>query len=287
MSVAKPRVKLFSAWFCPYAQRAWTALNLLEIPYEKIEALTLVKDPEKSGGVKRTSEGEEKTGDGAPIAKTEGYLKHPRLLELNPKGLVPTMEMLDGELIEKNKVEETTGGKTTEGLAVVESLDGMDFLGRMVSNSKFTNPPLFAEAIWANKNVSSPYYRCLVPQKEEDQKQGWADMQKGLESFVQRTKDRRGWDLENYAIDIVDLAAFPWIHRLFVIEHFRGFVLPKEQSWVSDLEKWLKMMEAHPTIAPTLASREDLNASYARYARGTAKSKVGQAVRDGKEADTV
>ena len=54
----------FNAWFCPFAQRAWIALEHCGIAYKSIEALKLVGN---------------------------AYQKDPRLLAANPAGLVPTL----------------------------------------------------------------------------------------------------------------------------------------------------------------------------------------------------
>ncbi len=83
-------IQFFSAWFCPYAQRVWMTLNHLQVRYQLIEALTLDRSKEQ-------------------LEEAQGYLKHPRLLELNPKGLVPTLELETGDV-------------------VFESIDAMKFL---------------------------------------------------------------------------------------------------------------------------------------------------------------
>jgi len=58
MSVtAKPQ--LYCAWFCPFAQRAWIALNEKQVDYEYVE--------------------------------TDPYNKTPEFLSVNPRGLVPAL----------------------------------------------------------------------------------------------------------------------------------------------------------------------------------------------------
>ena len=59
--------KFYYGWFCPYAQRAWMVLKELGVDFKYVEALELVGD---------------------------GYEKNKRLLEINPKGLVPTLEVI-------------------------------------------------------------------------------------------------------------------------------------------------------------------------------------------------
>jgi len=57
---AESGLEFFSAWFCPYAQRAWIALEHHGLKYNKVEGLL----PD------------------APGQDFKGYKKHPRLLEL-------------------------------------------------------------------------------------------------------------------------------------------------------------------------------------------------------------
>ena len=57
---AETGLEFFSAWFCPYAQRAWIALEHHGMKYRKVEGL--IPD--------------------APGDDFKGYKKHPRLLEL-------------------------------------------------------------------------------------------------------------------------------------------------------------------------------------------------------------
>lgn len=57
---AEQPLKLYSGWFCPFVQRAWTVLEEKKIPYQYIEV--------------------------------NPYDKPKSLLDLNPRGLVPTLQ---------------------------------------------------------------------------------------------------------------------------------------------------------------------------------------------------
>jgi hypothetical protein len=54
-----------------------------------------------------------------------------------------------------------------------------------------------------------------------------------------------------------------------------------------DFVAWPAKMEALPGVTSTLADRNDLLEIYQRYADGTANTKVGDAVRQGKEAHDI
>jgi glutathione S-transferase len=61
----EPPLKLYSGWFCPFVQRVWAVLEEKNIPYQYIEV--------------------------------NPYDKPPSLLALNPRGLVPTLEVAEGK----------------------------------------------------------------------------------------------------------------------------------------------------------------------------------------------
>jgi glutathione S-transferase len=88
---------------------------------------------------------------------------------------------------------------------------------------------------------------------------------------------------------LVDFAVFPWIHRLYIIEHYCGFCLadasPEEVN--DKIESWRQKMEILPAVRKTLAERKSLLEVYQRYADGSAQSKVGDAVRQGKDAHDI
>ena len=86
-------MNFFTAWFCPYAQRAWIALEHCGIKYKSIEALVLVGN---------------------------AYKKDARLLAANPAGLVPTL----------TSSASSSTGKASK--AVCESLVCVQFIHDMV-----------------------------------------------------------------------------------------------------------------------------------------------------------
>lgn len=65
-------LKLYSGWFCPFVQRAWSVLEEKGIPYEYIEV--------------------------------NPYHKPESLLKLNPRGLVPTLQFHEKPLYESNVI---------------------------------------------------------------------------------------------------------------------------------------------------------------------------------------
>lgn len=209
---------------------------------------------------------------------TPAYTKHPDLLRWNPKGLVPTLLMPDGDV-------------KCESIDILTSLFTERYQER-----KQEFEELRTEALEWNKRICSPFYRVLMKKDRVDQEQAWQDMVNGISAFSDKLvksddksisyydyKGRRGDEPS-----LVDFTVFPFIHRLYIIEHYRGFLLEDSDAAVNDkIQLWRAKMEASPAVAETIAERKPLIDVYLRYADGTANSKVGDAVRSGREAHDI
>ena len=256
MASCNATVRLYSAWFCPYAQRAWMVLNNIGIEYELIESLEI---------------------DSA----THGYKKNARLLEIHKKGLVPTLELFNNEVSDENQTLDINGQPP---LVITESIDVMKFayqhVGRRVENTEVE------EAIRFDRIVCSPFYRCLMKQVKEEQVKGWRDLLCGLESFSNGLNPGKYYKSDTPSI--VDFTVFPWAFRLYVLERFRGFKLDQNLPWVKNFMHWKERMENEiKGVKDTLPDKNKLLGSYERYADASAKSLVGQAVNAGKEAHEI
>ena len=248
------KIHLYSAWFCPYAQRAWMAINHLEIEYTLVESLQ--------------------------FDKSLAYKKNERLLQINPKGLVPTIEVFESDpLLDENI--DINGEKPN---VVKESIDVVKFLFEYVK--KPVTDAEVADANMVNETICSPFYRCLVRQIKEEQVEGWKSLTSGLESFVNDIKD--GHFYKNDCPNIVDFTLYPWAFRLYVLETFRGFKLDSNLPWVEKFHEWMSRMENEVNgVKQTHPDKQDLLKSYERYANATAKSLVGDAVKSGREAHEI
>lgn len=254
---------LYSAWFCPFAQRVWSALNELGVPHSRVESLRV--DPE-----------------------TEAYIKDEGLLKTNPKGLVPTL-----------KQQHSNGNETIV-------CDSMKILNDLYSaenrNDQNSVQQLYEEAMeWNKKLCSTPFYAVLMRQNKKELDEAWKELQESLTSFSEHLilKGTDGKEISFYKSDfasgespsMVDFCVFPFIHRLYVIEHYKGLRLPQgtkgEKEVTKKIDSWREKMEDLPSVKQTLADAKDLIPIYRRYADGTAKSKVGDSIREGKNVHDV
>jgi glutathione S-transferase len=206
------------------------------------------------------------------------YTKHPDLLQHNPKGLVPT-------LVIGNEVK-------CESLDILKELYSKQCTGNDKVFSRLHN-----EAMQWNRQICSPFYRVLMKPDEKCREQGWKDMTNGITAFSDRLLLQTDGSVSFYNYEgkkgnepsPVDFAVFPFIQRRYIIEHYRGYRLEDgvAHEIYEKIKRWEAKMEALPSVAKTLADRQSLIDVYNRYADGTAQSKVGDAVRQGKEAHDI
>ena len=111
---ARPRLQLFSSWFCPYAQRAWITLEELGLPYEwvEIQPYQLRQD---GSATKNPKPLEQKRAD------------YPGFVEASPKGLVPALAERDSAGTVRRRVHDS--------LVCVRYLDEVWGGGRLQSNN--------------------------------------------------------------------------------------------------------------------------------------------------------
>ena len=271
-----PHLHYFSAWFCPFAHRATLALEHHardgHLTYEWIESL-----------------GWEKRGKTDASVETEHenwyHYKSPKLLKHNPLGMVPT-------LVPPARFHAESGDPTRD--VVTESLVCVQFIDELVeggttsimSSCPYERARARVDADWVNKHVCSPYYSVLVRQDAAEQRRAFESIVEGLEKFASWCEEGEGAFYAGKSTPgLVDYALFPWAHRLPVFEHYRGdaFKIPRTAA-LNSYHAWMDAMIAREEVKKTLPPWDDYLAHIGRYADGSARSKVANAVRAGRSA---
>jgi len=272
------KMNLYSAWFCPYAQRAWMVLEHCSIPYNYIESLLL---------------NNESNGD-------HGYTKNPRLLEVNPKGLVPTIELSTESMTELGLNMEDL--KDDERITIIdkafvvkESIVCMEFI-QSISRLRIQNrsdiiPETFfvLDAKKLDEKVCSVFYKVLMMPSLDEQKSAYESFANGISEFIGEVKPDGFYKSETPTI--VDFTIMPWLLRLFVLNVYRPTLSMKDYIGAEKnylLESYIERMKKLDAVQKTMWS--DNNAMievYRTYAEGTATSKVAKAVRSGGNAHDV
>ena len=271
---AVPHLHYFSAWFCPFAHRATLALEHHHghLTYDWEEAL---------GWEKRRA-----TDASVETAHENWYhYKSPTLLKHNPLGMVPTLVSPETYNAKRG---DATKNVVTESLVCVQFIDEIVRGGTtpIMSSCPYERARARVDADWVNKQICSKYYHVLVRQNPAEQREAFEAIIEGLERFASWCdENKKSPFYSGEAPGLVDYALFPWAWRLPVFEHYRGadYAIPKTAALAS-YHAWLDAMLAREQVRKTLPDWAAYLEHIGRYADGSARSKVANAVRSGRAA---
>jgi glutathione S-transferase len=243
--VWKSGLNYLSAWFCPFAQRTWITLEAKGVPYILHEV-----------ALKNTSTGQWFQIDEKP----EWWLR------LNPLGKVPVLVVKDD------------GGKVQ---SVYESNICNEFLEDWHKATPLLpeDPVARARARMLIDRFSSKYvptfYSFLVRQDKQQQAE-CAKKLRAEAAWLEGEAHLSGPFFMGSDFSLVDAALAPWFLRQHILEHYRGFSLPRDTP---RLHKWMDVIAAHPAVKATQTHPEgdekypeELLNHYSKYADNTAKS---------------
>lgn len=272
-AAARPKFRYLSAWFCPFAHRSTLAFahHKKRVDYEWVEAL----------GWELQKDAKSVTGTGQDWYY---HWKAEELKRVNKSALVPTLIAVDPDTQEPD-----------ESKVVYESLVCIDFIDqvsgatgkdRLVSE----NPILAAQSrIWAdkvNRDCCSPYYGVLVRKEDNERREHFSKLIGGLESFSEQLKKTPGpVFLPDGQLSNVDMALIPWAYRYYVFEHYRGpdYKIP-ETTELEPYHEWFDYVMNLDSVKSTLPDKDRYLEHIMKYADGSARSKVANAVRRGVDA---
>eukprot|EP00897_Mesotaenium_endlicherianum_P006623 jgi/Mesen1/598/ME001074S10750 len=180
--------KLYSSWFCPFAQRAWIAVEEKGIPYEYVEV-----DP---------------------------YAKPPDLMAVNPRGLVPALEHQGKAVYESMVVMEYIDEAFSDAPSA-RSLMPSDPFDRAIARiwMDFTNRrvvPTFYRYLQKQEGEEQEAARSELIGYYKQISAAMSDIHPEGPFFL------------GPRFSLADIALAPWPIRHFVLEHYRGFQLPDE-----------------------------------------------------------
>ncbi len=120
------------------------------------------------------------------------------------------------------------------------------------------------------------FYRVLVRQDKGQQQEVAKEIQDQLHWLDQHV-DSKGPYFMGQEFSMVDIALLPWFIRIFILEHYRGFGLPKDcqklAAWSARATKRQSVQETFTGAEGSKASYEDqLLEHYSRYADASANS---------------
>jgi len=137
-----------------------------------------------------------------------------------------------------------------------------------------------------NRDCCSPYYGVLVRKDPAERKEHFDKLVRGLEAFSQELIKTTGpLFLADGQLSNVDLALVPWAYRYYVFEHYRGpeYAIPNSPE-LQPYWNWFHHVFNLDSVKRTLPEKEKYLEHIQKYADGSARSKVANAVRRGVSA---
>mmetsp|Transcript_34989 Transcript_34989/g.56690 ORF Transcript_34989/g.56690 Transcript_34989/m.56690 type:complete len:328 (-) Transcript_34989:193-1176(-) len=254
-SEQKLPVKLYTSWFCPFAQRAWIAMEEKKVDYQWVEINPYEIDPREPGGY---------TKKALPLSEKEK--RHPGFLAVSPAGLVPGLD--------------NNGEKVHDSLNVVQYID-----------EAFKGPPLLPSSplerarqrCWSNfvtEKIQKNYYTMLIAQDEEIQESFRKKFFETCREFASEMADpSKGPYFLGDEFTMVDIAFAPfWQRFLWVGGAYRNLKFPKDDAAFKRLDIWWNAVSNRPSVKATLVCKPRLLSSYKQYARNEATSSYGKMI---------
>jgi glutathione S-transferase len=283
---------LYCSWFCPFAQRAWIALEELNLPYCYEEINPYEVDPSQPGGYTKK----------ALSLETKMALM-PNFVGASPRGLVPAL--LDED-----------GAKVWESSILIEYLDEVYGPGRLMPRDPEARALVRIFVDHCTNRVQKAFYTWLMDQNKDAQSKardeffqecrvlaaamaptcGQPREQVTLEQVdpqvrvVQHVSEAIHAKLGSPGpfflgsqISAIDIALVPfWQRFLWVGGHYRDLTFPVDDTAFSRLEQWWEALSTRPSVQATFVCKERLISSYSEYARNAATSDFARAWRQAK-----
>ena len=126
----------------------------------------------------------------------------------------------------------------------------------------------------------------LVRKLDEERWEHFQSLLKGLANFSKELEKTTGPTfLADGQLSNVDLALIPWAYRYYVLEHYRGekYSIPQTEAFAA-YHDWYDHVMRLDAVARTLPDKDRYLEHIYKYADGSARSKVANAVRRGVSA---
>jgi glutathione S-transferase len=253
-----PAVTLFSSWFCPYAQRAWVALEEAGVDYHWREIQPYLLD-DRGEPTKNPKSIEQKSAE------------FPEFVQCSPTGLVPALMLSPPPA-------SGAAPRINESLDVVEYVDTHYARGRMGSAEAAVKQGIAV----VESSILPFFYRLLMEQGDVQRDAATAAILDGLLKWVAaRPTDTAlaGPFFLGDRFSAADIALLPWFpQRLeWIAGAYRGFHLP--ETWAfRPLVEFSDAVRSRPSVQRTIVDRTRLVANYSYYADGSATSTVAKTV---------
>mmetsp|Transcript_30733 Transcript_30733/g.82297 ORF Transcript_30733/g.82297 Transcript_30733/m.82297 type:complete len:269 (-) Transcript_30733:212-1018(-) len=243
-AVEEPKCIFYSAWFCPYAQRAWIALEAKNVRYRWVETVLYEEHP----STKRS------------LSLAQKKELTPGFVECSPRGLVPGLECGSDRIFDSLPLMEY----------IEEAFEGSSLMPSSLASKAHIRSGIM---LWSELVVRK-FYSLLMsktPEAVELEKQA---LLAGFEEMVPYFC-RDGNFFSSHGFSMFECSALPWFQRLPVLRKYRGFALPDGEPY-RRLTAWYEACLAVPCFARTVVDETRLVQCYVGYANGTGTSNCAQ-----------
>lgn len=212
-------MKLYNAWYCPFAQRAWMALIYKDIDFELIEV--------------------------DPYDSTRWWLQVSR-----GAGLVPVVVQPNGDGSDTTIVESIRILEYLEDYYVGTTPIFADSPNQRAEQKYWMDQ--------VSNNITPHLYRLLkTPQAGEQQDEARDKMLEGLMDIT-RAMSSEGPYFSAEQLSAIDIALFPFSYRIdALLSHYHNYTLPREGDSWERYHRWYEVMLAERAFRATATDHAD------------------------------
>ena len=235
-------MKLYSAWYCPFAQRAWMTLIRKEIDFDLIEV--------------------------DPYVLSESWLEISR-----GAGLVPVVVQANGDgtnntIVESNRILEYLEDYYPDKTPIFA-----DDANERAEQKYWMDH--------VSSKITPYFYRFLkTPEAGEKQDEARDKMLEGLIAFTE-AMSREGPYFSGESLNAVDIALLPFAYRIDVLlAYYQNYSLPREGKEWQRYHRWFEAMLDAPAFRATATDHADyknrLVEHYLPYSKGGGQTDLTQ-----------
>ena len=212
-------MKLYNAWYCPFAQRAWMALAYKDIDFELVEV--------------------------DPYDATDWWLEVSRGAGLVPVVVQPNGDGSDTTIVESNRILEYLDDYYPDSTPIFADKPNQR------AEQKYWMDHV-------SNNITPHFYRFLkTPQAGEAQDEERDRMLEGLLAFT-RAMSEEGPFFYAERLCAVDIAMFPFAYRIDVLlDHYRQYRLPTAGEVWQRYHQWYQAMLEQSAFKITAFDNDD------------------------------
>lgn len=204
------------------------------------------------------------------------YHKPQSLLDLNPRGLVPTLQYDNKPLYEST--------------VLCEFLEEAfpHHTPHLLPQDPYERARTRIWTDFVTSRVIPSFHRFLQHQGSDGLAEKRDEFLGYIKEFV-KEMDAEGPFFGGKEFGLIDVVIAPWAIRLWVFDHFKGGLgIPEKGKGGEDeavwerWRKWLEAVEARKSVKETMSDREHYLPIYQRYADDKAQSELAKATRAGR-----